>query len=291
MREDLAVFILSHGRPNNVVTINTLQKCGYTGKWYIIMDNEDKTINEYKQNFGEDHIIVFDRISQAANNEFDIGDTFDMGRNTIVYARNKCFDIAKSLGLRYFMEFEDDYSAFSHRWTTDKEDCGTLYTKPVENLDAVFDAMVDYMQTCPQITTLAMAQAGDFIGGAGSAVWQSKVRRKAMNTFLCDVTRPFTFIGRMNDDVNTYVSEGSRGQLFLTYRDIMMTQAETQKTTGGNTEMYKAMGTYIKSFYSVMISPSCVKISILGPSHQRIHHSINWENAVPQIISDKFKKY
>jgi len=42
------------GRANNMKTVKTLEKCGYTGKWYIICDNEDKTIEDYYNNFGRE---------------------------------------------------------------------------------------------------------------------------------------------------------------------------------------------------------------------------------------------
>jgi len=42
--KDFAVFILSHGRPNDVITYKTIIKQGYTGKIFIILDNEDNTI-------------------------------------------------------------------------------------------------------------------------------------------------------------------------------------------------------------------------------------------------------
>ena len=51
--KNIAVFILSHGRPYNVITYKTLRKSGYTGKIYIIVDDEDKTINEYKSIFNK----------------------------------------------------------------------------------------------------------------------------------------------------------------------------------------------------------------------------------------------
>ena len=41
MRNDFVVFILSHGRANSLVTVDSLNRCGYTGKWYIILDDED----------------------------------------------------------------------------------------------------------------------------------------------------------------------------------------------------------------------------------------------------------
>ena len=42
MRDSFAVFILTHGRADNVVTMKTLKKGGYTGRWYMIIDNEDE---------------------------------------------------------------------------------------------------------------------------------------------------------------------------------------------------------------------------------------------------------
>lgn len=57
------VFILSHGRPNNVRTLKTLQKSNYTGDWYIVIDNEDKTAAEYYKRFGKDKIIMFDKLA------------------------------------------------------------------------------------------------------------------------------------------------------------------------------------------------------------------------------------
>ena len=52
MLDNFAVFILTHGRPDNVITYKTLQRQGYTGPVYIIVDNEDKTIDLYRKNFG-----------------------------------------------------------------------------------------------------------------------------------------------------------------------------------------------------------------------------------------------
>ena len=59
--KDFAVFILTHGRPDNIKTTSTLKKCGYTGRIYYILDNEDKTIDQYVKNFGEENVKVFDK--------------------------------------------------------------------------------------------------------------------------------------------------------------------------------------------------------------------------------------
>ena len=120
------------------------------------------------------------------------------------------------------------------------------------------------------------------------------LKRKAMNTFVFKVNNDpkddLIFIGRMNDDVNAYLSQGKVGKLFFQIADICVVQLATQSNSGGNTEAYKDFGTYVKSFYSVMVAPDCCKISMMGSANRRIHHKIKWENAVPKILSQAYKK-
>ena len=112
-----------------------------------------------------------------------------------------------------------------------------------------------------------------------------------MNSFFCSIHRPFNFMGKTNEDVTAYVNHGSKGDLFLTIPFIGIEQKQTQSNDGGLTDIYKAQGTYVKSFYSLLFNPSCVKLSLMGFKENRIHHWINWENAVPKIINQKHKKY
>ena len=43
MRDDFAVFILTHGRANNMHTYKALQKAGYTGKVIFVLDDVSGT--------------------------------------------------------------------------------------------------------------------------------------------------------------------------------------------------------------------------------------------------------
>lgn len=279
-----AVFILSHGRPDKVVTYNVLRRHGYTGRIFIICDDEDKSLDKYRENFG-DQVIVFSK--SKYEKKFDIMDNFT-GNKVIVYARNACYDIARDLGLDYFFEYEDDYTQFAYR----KIEGSVLRGIQIKNLDKLLNAMIDCLNET-RSCTIAFAQAGDFIGGAGS-FFNNSYKRKAMNTFVFKVNKnpedDLKFIGRMNDDVNTYLTQGKIGKLFFQITDIAMVQKLTQSNSGGNTEIYKQFGTYVKSFYSVMAEPSCCKISLMGSINKRLHHSIKWKNAVPKILDQKYKK-
>lgn len=280
--EKFAVLILSHGRADNMKTLKALNEQGYTGRWYIVIDNEDASAKEYYARFGQDHVIMFDKLEAAKR--IDIGDNFPE-RNVVVIARNVCHDIAASLGLEYFLELDDDYVSFDFRYIEGDK----LKASRIKNLDLLFDYMLDFLDESGAVT-VAFAQAGDYIGGAESGTFKKGLLRKAMNSFFCRTDRPFKFFGRINEDVNAYVKLGSEGKLFFSICDVGLIQTETQQSSGGLTEAYLDLGTYVKSYYSVMYCPSCVKIGIMGGNDYRIHHQISWRNAVPQILDEKWKK-
>lgn len=281
MRNDFVVFILSHGRADKIKTLQSLHKGNYTGKTYIVIDNEDQTADEYYRLYG-DRVIMFDKLDIAKR--FDTGDNFNE-RRTIVYARNACFDIAEKLGVNYFLELDDDYTSFMYRKIKDNKLIGI----ECRQLDRLFEKMVDFLEESNAIT-VALAQGGDFIGGADSGTFKKKILRKAMNTFFCKTENRFDFVGRINEDVNTYTSLGSKGKLLLSITDACITQMQTQKNGGGMTDVYLDSGTYLKSFYSVMYSPSCVEIGVMGGTSMRIHHQVNWNHCVPKIINERYKK-
>ena len=54
VRDSFAIFILTHGRPDKVLTLTLLEKCNYTGKWYLVIDNEDKTADRYYELYGKE---------------------------------------------------------------------------------------------------------------------------------------------------------------------------------------------------------------------------------------------
>lgn len=275
--KDFAVFILTHGRPDNIITLKTLEKCGYTGKLYFIVDNEDKTIDKYYENFGKDKVIVFDKKALADN--IDEGNNFDE-RRTITHARNACFEIAEDLGVKYFIELDDDYKQFKFRF---ENKLG--YEAVIKNIDSIFDIFIDFYKNT-NIKSIAFSQGGDHIGGFTT----TKLKRKCMNSFICSTDRPFKFVGAMNEDVNTYTTLGSRGNIFFTFTSVQLDQKETQSQTGGITDMYLRFGTYCKAFTTVMMHPSSIKVSMMNTSNMRLHHSIKWKNTIPVIISDKYKK-
>lgn len=278
-----AVLIMTHGRADNVHTDKALRKHGYTGRIVYVIDTDDEQGERYRQNYGAENVIAFDK--KEYEQRMDTGDNGG-SMKCVVFARNACFDIARDLGLDYFIEADDDYSAFCYRAEQD----GKLREMQAYSLDEIFDATFDFLDDTGALA-VAPAQGGDYIGGKNGGTWRQRLRRKCMNLFFCKTDTPINFIGRINEDVTTYSYYGSQGILFFTIADWCLHQATTQAQAGGMTETYLDKGTYLKSFYSVMWNPSCVKIAAMGDGGgDRLHHNVEWNNCVPVILSEKWRK-
>lgn len=280
-----AIFILSYNRSEKVYTYDALKKSNYTGDIYIIIDNLDPEINNYKKIY-KDKVLVFDKIKESIYT-----DSMDNQKkyNSVVFARNYNFKIAKELGLDYFLQLDDDYTNFGFAFNKNMDYIGQ---KRIKNFDAVCNIFINFLKI-KNVKCISFAQSGDYIGGVRHLVKKylnGEIPRKIMNSFFFKTSAPVNFIGRINEDVNLYVSNGNKGDFFCTNPFVRLQQIETQQNTGGLTDIYLDLGTYVKSFYTVMISPSCIKIYTMGINEKRIHHKINWNYAVPKLISEKHKK-
>lgn len=283
--DDFCVFILTHGRPDRVHTYDSLMKAGYAGRLYIVIDDEDKTAEGYRQRFG-DKVLQFCKSEWAEKT--DEGDNFQH-RKAIVYARNACWDLARQVGCRWFCQMDDDYTAFELRHNSKYLPCSPAVRSRITN---VMLAMLRFY-TASNATAVAMSQGGDHIGGAEGCP-QPKLTRKCMNSWFCDTEQQFEFFGHMNEDVSAYVTHGRRGMLFFTILQAKLIQKATQITAGGMSELYLSAGTYAKSFYTVMAAPSCTQIGLMGDPAgsrgKRIHHKINWHAAAPKILDERHRK-
>ena len=279
--KDFAVFILSHGRADTITTYKALRDGGYTGRTYVVIDNEDDQEDLYRQKFGDD-IIQFDKKDYLEKT--DLGD-LDTDRRIGVFARNFIQDEAKRLGYKFHLQLDDDVHGFTYRFAQGK----VLRALHCSHLDEVFSGMVEYMKETP-ITSLSFALSAYNMGGVDGSI-KDGMTRKTMTTFLMRADDVQYFHMRMNDDITTSLINGMRGKLYYSYLPIEVEVDKTQVKAGGMTDIYQKNGTYRKSFYSVMCCPSCVKVSAMGITDYRIHHTISWNNAVPKLLSERWCKH
>jgi len=279
MREDCCVFILSYDRPQNVPTVDALERYGYTGDWYIVIDHEED-IGPYEREYGEDNVIFLDKDDALPG--LDRGDNFNR-RDCNVYARQQLWDVADDLGYEYFLVLDDDYTNIQYRFNSEFE----YDPEVMRDFDNYLAHSIRFLEKT-NTDALCMAQGGDFIGGKSASFAQAvETKRKAMNSFLCKTDRPFNFRGTINEDVNTYIRAAQYGKIFLTANTASIEQEITQQEDGGLTDIYLDQGTYVKSFYTILYAPSCTSLTKLHDrADERIHHRVSWRNAVPKIVPE-----
>lgn len=282
-KKKFAIFILSHGRANEILTVNTLKRQHYTGDYFIVIDNEDDQEDIYRKKFG-DKIIQFDKKAEAEKT--DTGD-LDDDRRVGVFARNAIQDIADKMGYKYHLQLDDDFSNFSVRYPRGE----TLTSGKINDLDYLFKCVVEFFENT-NIDVLSFSLPADFMGGVNSPKLKAGLYPKTMGTFFMKQDRKRYFSMRMNDDITTCLLNNRIGNLFLTIAQVMVDTPGTQDMAGGMTDIYVENGTYRKSFYSVMCCPSFVKVyAFRNKLGTRLHHQIEWDYAVPKILNEEYKKW
>jgi hypothetical protein len=111
-----------------------------------------------------------------------------------------------------------------------------------------------------------------------------------MNSFICRTDKRIEdFKGTMNEDVAAYTINGQRGNIMLSCNKVSIVMGASQSADGGMSEFYKETGTYVKTAYSLVTSPSCVRVAYMsddrgGGTGGRIHHNVIGKNAFVKIV-------
>lgn len=150
MRKDFACIVISHGRPE-CSTVKVLRECGYTGKIYIVVDDEDEALPDYIERYGAD-VHVFHK-----EESFDTG---DLGGSKAcgVFARNQCLKVAEKNNLTYYLELDDDLESLTYRYNDD----GHLRGIKAKGIDRLFEGMCIYFDEAP-VQCLGFGNAVDYV--------------------------------------------------------------------------------------------------------------------------------
>ena len=286
MRNDFGVIIISHGRPQ-CETVKTLRESGYTGEIFIVVDDEDKTLNQYLEIYGRENVHIFHKYEW-----FDVGDNMDSPRTVGVFARNECLKVAREKGLKYYLEMDDDLKSLSFRYNKN----GSLKGRKIKNFDKVIDAICEYFDNS-DISCLGFGNAVDYIGGVPTFE-KNTISRLLMNSFFLRASDDIMWLGRNSDDFITVITEQQKGKAWLKFIPIQATydvwapkkgkqDKKKDEKAGGSIALYNEMGAYRLRYYGVMFHPDCVKIKITDKNCDGSAKSIN---TYPYIISEKVRK-
>lgn len=258
MRKDFACIVISHGRPERS-TVKVLRECGYTGKIYIVVDDEDKTLPDYIERYGAD-VHVFHK-----EEDFDTG---DLGGSKAcgVFARNQCLKVAEKNNLTYYLELDDDLESLAYRYNDD----GHLRGIKARELDRLFEGMCIYFDEVP-VQCIGFGNAVDYIGGVPTFE-SGKANRTVMNSFFLRTSNKIQWRSRNSDDIITVVDEGQKGHAGFRFTPVMnkfdvWIPKRKSNASGGSIDEYNKIGSYKLRYYAVMFHPDCIKIKESGEEY------------------------
>ena len=281
MRDDFAIFICTHGRPNKQLTYNTLKQCGYTGKIYLVLDDTDNTIQQYIENYGTEQLIVFDKNHYI--NSCDTGSNKPVYK-CILYAKDAVEDIARDMHLKSFILADDDILKLRFRTIRDSK----LYSTDLNDLNAVLDSYIEYLLNA-NIATLGFGNSYIYIGGVGGLNPDSLSNRRFTYNFILRNTRyDVNWYSEMNEDSITPILSAQKGQVWLQLPFVQFDMKECQAgADGGMSDVYANMDKFKQYAHFLLYTPSNVRlIERFGKST----HTFDRVKTFPKIISNVWRK-
>lgn len=278
-----AVMICTHGRPYKQLTLQTLRKSGYTGKIYLIVDNEDDTVSELSsvaETFNAE-IKMFDK--EYYFQTMDKG-TIDNHRACILYAKGFCEDFAKSLGLDAFIIADDDMTGFRHRYC---EGDVLKSTKIRNTLDEVIIAYVDFMLKL-NLSTIGFGFVSCFYQGVNALNYEQMLKYRIPYNFIFrNCNHIVDWKSWFGEDVVTATYYNMIGQLWLTVPLVQQDILPISTAVGGMREIYADNSSVKLTMQNLKYLPSELSTYChRGTFKATIQH----DRAYPMLISGRYKK-
>lgn len=276
MRNDIAVFILTHGRARDQKTYKTLKDCGYNGRIYLIIDDMDNQKKLYEELYG-DQVICF----KKQNIDCDTFTNQEEWRS-VLYARNATYEIAKNLGLSFVFMCDDDITKFNYRIVKD----GKLKGFDITDFNALLDKMAEIMAV-GDISIFGFSQSGSFVGGANSQKYIDGCQRTCSQAMMVNIGNFVEWRGILGEDLNASLDAGSKGKIVLSTMLVSIQSPERTTNKGGLHDLYENNKMYVTLFYSLIAYPGIVSVRFQNGEWK---HRIKRGSIAPMILSDRHKK-
>lgn len=277
MRDDVALFIITHQRADKQLTLNTLKALEYSGKIYLVVDNKDDQLSLYQKKYGE-MVLTFDKEDYAKDVDTHIN-RFDM--QSALFARNACIDFARKLGVAYYFVCDDDIS----RIKVKDARSGKMDSQYIKKITPVLEALVGYMEKTI-ISALGIIYEGAYVGGINGIV-KNGVKYEVCQFVLYRASDPVRYESIMWEDTASCCRDLGLGKIEFSPMFLSTLTPKNGSNSGGAHSMYEKSTDYVNAFFILMERPDCVKITMhKGAWKMRIS-----QNALrPLIINENYRK-
>ena len=280
--DKFAIFILTHGRPDNQKTLEALTTSGYTGEYYLVIDNLDSTKDEYYRLYGN-HVLEFNKMEYVEKTDTGLTDPWI---NFAVFARNAIEDFAKCLGYRFFGMFDDDLLKFRFRYFENDQ----LLSLPVADLDSVISSYVEFMEISG-IACSCFGVSNNFIGGKKNVklyTQDSNSLRLCFNSYIRNGNFDVKWTPNMCEDRITSIFHNMRGQVWQQLLFVQVDMAPLYgEIDGGNSSVYRSLDDFTKVFFPVVTNPGS---NCICEWKNRLIDQVTEDAICGIIVSGRYKK-
>lgn len=272
-------YIISYHRPNNIKTLNSLQRLEYDMKKVtVFVDSEADDIPEYAKTCAEYgcNLHVFDM--DEARRRYDYVHRPSKSRRSAGQARNMLQEYAKSQGIDFYVVSDDDsehydvrvISSYNYRRIATPED----FQYMLQETEAL---MRDRHIGC-----FGWSQNGDIYGPMNNVLF----RKKVMNTtffLLPYVNRGERGYG--DDDTSQFVGMMNQGLFVGSFGcGVCLKQMQSAVQEGGLTDLYNETKLLSKAILCPIQFPSAIHGEKQVKNGGRLHHKINYRYLMPKIL-------
>lgn len=271
MRDDFALYILSHNRASKVSTLTMLKQCNYTGKWFIVIDDEDD-VAEYTRLYGKENILVFNKDIYMDTKIYEPIDNLHK-KGCAFPARNFINEHARSSGLRFFAQFDDDIQELLFRYV---DETGKFKRAKCYNIDKVLEEFIRFMECSDTISGTCFTIDSAYFGGKDGK-FKDGMGRRIYQTMILKVSNQVPWVGSYSEDF--LLSMLNIDKLYFEVYSISFVSPQMSTNRGGidYSSLFDAR-VYLKVALGEKLS--------LTPSGSLVQKN---NNLFPKIISSRFK--
>ena len=271
------IFIPSYHRADNLKTVNYYKRIGWhMDNIHVVIDSETDDIPDYEYQAERTGFNLHIFNMQEARKRYDYVHRPSQSRRSAGQARNQFYDIAKSLGIDFFMIQDDDTQGYQN-----KKLGKYLGMSSLDDVNAVFEGIKNFMLK-RKIGVFGVSQTGDFFGGTNKKL----LRNKVMNTTF--VNTAYVYRGErgvQDDDTSQFVTIMNEGLFTGSIGDgLVLQQTQSATASGGLTELYNECKLLNKALVCPIQFPSAICANKQEKNGGRIHHQIRHKYLAPRLL-------
>jgi len=266
---NFAYFILSYNKPNNITTLELLERYNVDAPIYIVIGEDDPSYNEYLKN-EKLNVITFKK-----EDYFDKVDELGTYREThkiCTYARQFVDEYARKHNIKYVCVLFDDILNFRLRYISENKVKGT------ESFDfnRLMKNYIELLNCSKNIALVGPPSSSYYIG-----INREKADTPAShygNMFIYDIEKPIgPFTASVLEDMTIVLRNSERGKLGIFPFGLQVECREPMKTD----DAYKGISKleYIEQ-HSIMTRGT----------KQGLKVKIPYNKFIPKILSEVYKK-